>query len=297
MSTQAPSRRNDLSATAILAMATVYFVWGSTYLAIRFALQGFPPLFFPGLRFSIAGTILYTVLRLRGRPAPSARQWAGTALIGLLMLCLGNGGVVLAQQSVGSGLAATAVATVPLWASLIAGLWGEWPGRFQWIGLALGFGGIVLLNLGGDFAANPVSAGLLMFASVSWAFGTVYSRRLSLPGGLMNSACQMLCAGLLFFIGSAARGESWRLDVSPQALLALAYLTVFGSLVAYSAYVYLMQNVAPALTTSYAYVNPVIAVLLGVSFAGEVILPNEWIAIGCVLSGVVMIVLGRRRSA
>ena len=278
----------------LLALLAVYLVWGSTYLAIRVALEGYPPLFFPALRFLVAGGVLYALLRLRGYPAPGVTQWRNAALIGFLLLNIGNGGVVLAERSVGSALAATAVATVPIWASLFVGLWGVWPQRLQWLGLVIGFAGIVTLNLGGDFAANPLSAGLLILSSLTWAFGSVYSRRLDLPKGLMSSACQMLVAGAIFLAASALAGEPWRLAASPRALSALIYLTVFGSLLAFSAYMYLVQNVTPALATSYAYVNPVVALLLGATLGNEHFVASEFVAIGLVLAGVLLIVVYNR---
>lgn len=286
--------RLGLSPTLILSLLAVYFIWGSTYLAIRFALDSYPPLFFPGLRFLVAGSVLFLVLKLRGYAMPRPRQWAGAMLIGTMMLVVGNGGVVFAQQSVGSGLAATAVSTVPLWASLMAGIWGIWPRPAQWAGIALGLFGVLLLNLGGDFAGNPLAAGLLMLASLCWSLGTVISTRLPMPAGLMSSACQMLWAGVLFLALSAARGEPWQIDASPKSLAALLYLIVFGSLIAYSAFVYLIHHATPVLSTSYAYVNPVIAVLLGVAFAGEELLANEWAAIALVLAGVVLMVVNNR---
>lgn len=278
----------------VLALLAVYLVWGSTYLAIRFALEGYPPLFFPGLRFIAAGGVLYLLLRLRGVAAPTPRQWRNVALIGVLLLNVGNGGVVIAERWVGSALAATAVATVPLWAAVFAGIWGHWPVRMQWLGMVIGFAGIVVLNLGGDFAANPAAALLLTVASATWAFGSVWSRRLDLPKGLMSSACQMLAAGVVFIAASALRGESWTLLPGARAVGALLYLTVFGSLLAFSAYMFLVQNVTPSLATSYAYVNPVVALLLGLTLGGEHIVRSGYIAIALVLLGVALIVYHNR---
>lgn len=290
----AAASRPRLPLLILLALAVVYLVWGSTYLAIRFALEGYPPLFFPALRFLAAGGILYAVLRLRGHAAPSARQWGNAAMIGFLLLNIGNGAVVYAERTVGSALAATAVATVTLWSALFAGLRGSWPQRAQWFGMVLGFIGIVVLNLGGDFAANPLSAGLLVLAPLCWAFGSVWSRSLHLPDGLMSSACQMLAAGAMFLAASALAGESWQLVAEPKALGALVYLSLFGSLLAFSAYMYLVQNVSPALATSYAYVNPVVALLLGLAFGGEHFTTREFLAIGLVLGGVLLIVAYNR---
>ena len=292
----AAATRNVPPLVVLAALLTVYIVWGSTYLAIRFALEGYPPLFFPGVRFVAAGSILFVVLLLRGYPMPTPAQWRNVAVIGVLLLNVGNGGVVLAERAVGSALAATAVATVPLWAALFAGIWGHWPVRMQWLGMVVGFVGIVILNLGGDFAANPAAAVLLMVASATWAFGSVWSRRLDLPKGLMSSACQMLAAGVVFLTVSALRGEHWGVSPSLRASGALLYLIVFGSLIAFSAYIFLVQNVTPALATSYAYVNPVVALLFGLTLGNEHIVSSGYIAIAMVLAGVALIVYYNKPS-
>jgi len=278
----------------LTALLSVYVIWGSTYLAIRFALDGYAPLFFPALRFLCAGGILFAFLLLRGYPLPTLRQWRDAALIGVLLLNIGNGGVVLAERNVGSALAAMAVATVPLWAALFGGIWGQWPARLQWAGLVIGFAGIVVLNLGGDLAASPSSAILLTISAATWAFGSVLSRRLELPKGLMSSACQMLVAGVVFVVASAVMGEHWVLWPNNGAGGAVLYLIGFGSLLGFSAYIFLVQNVTPALATSYAYVNPVIALLFGLSLGGEHIVRSGYVAIAMVLLGVVLIVLHNR---
>lgn len=281
----------------IAAMATVYLVWGSTYLAIRFALKGYPPVFFPGVRYLLAGCLMLIVLKMRGVSLPTARQWCHCAVIGFLLLLIGNGGVVYAEQNVGSGLAATAIATVPLWAAVIGSLMGSVPARMQWIGLAIGFAGIVELNLSGDLSGNRVSSIVLLVAAMSWALGSVISKKMNLPQGLMNPAAQMSTAGLMFLATSAVRGEHWVLFPSVGAAAAVLYLVVFGSLIAYSAYIYLIHNTSPALATSYAYVNPVVAVVLGVVFGGETVGKQAVIAIVLVLTGVTLIVTFNSRKA
>ena len=272
----------------------VFLVWGSTYLAhpLLAPCRATPPLLFPGVRYTVAGVILYALLRLRGAPAPSWRQWGGGALIGFLLIDFGNGAVVYAERSVGSGLAATAVSTAPLWAALFAGIWGQWPARMQWLGMALGFAGVVVLNLGGDFAANPLAAAGLTLSPMVWSFGSVWSRRLDLPKGLMSSAAQMLAAGVVFLVASAACGERAGALAAARrrSAGALLYLTVLGSLVAYSAYIYLVQNVSPVLATSNSYVNPVVALFLGVALGGEHIRGGEFGAIALILVGVLLIV-------
>ncbi|NLW95817.1 MAG: drug/metabolite exporter YedA [Xanthomonadaceae bacterium] len=280
-----------------LALAAVYLVWGSTYLAIRFALEGgWPPLLMAGLRFVASGLVLYGFLRWRGVPAPSAAQWRNAAFVGLLLLGLGNGMVCIAEQSVSSGLAAVAVSSVPLWMALFAALRGEHPRRAEWIGLGVGFLGVAWLNAGSRLAATPVGLVALLVATIAWAYGSIWSRGRDLPQPFMAAAAQMLCGGAAMVVAGLAIGE--RLDDWPTAggLWAVAYLASFGSLVGFSAYIWLLRHVRPALAGSYAYVNPVIAVLLGAWLAGERFGPQDLGAMAVVLSGVVAITLARARA-
>jgi len=252
-----------------LALLGVYLVWGSTYLAMKIGMEGFPPFLMGGIRFVLAGGGLMLALRGRGEPAPTRPQWGGAALVGGLLLGLGNGGVMLAEyEGVSSGLAALGVATVPLWTSLFAGLWGEWPYRREWLGIGVGFTGIVCLNLEGGLRASPLGALALVVSALGWAFGSVWSRRLPLPSGAMAAGAQMLCGGVLLLGMGIVTGEGLHAVPSGRALLAFVYL-VFGAVIGYSAYTYLLARVRPALATSYAYVNPVVAVLLGSLLAGE----------------------------
>lgn len=277
----------------VLALFALYFLWGGTYLAMRVGLQSFPPFILAGLRFLIAGSILYAFLRVRGEPSPTRRQWVGAALIGALLLVGGNGGVVFAEQWVASGLAALGIAAVPLWAALFSGLFGRWPNRKEWLGLGVGFIGVALLNLQNGFSANPLGAIALLIAPISWAFGSIWSSHLPLPKGLMASAAQMLTGGVLLVILSLVLGE--RVTSFPAAgpLWAMAFLIIGGSLVAFSAYGYLLRRVRPALATSYAYVNPVVAVGLGALFAGEKLTLIGLVAMLTILTGVVLVSLNR----
>lgn len=279
----------------IVALVAVYLVWGSTYLGMRVALQGFAPLMMGGIRFLVAGSVLYLALRMRGAPSPTRAEWRGAAVVGALLLGVGNGGVGFAEQWVTSSLAALAVGATAIWAALFAGLLGRWPGRLEWMGLALGFAGLILLNLEGNMRASPLGAVILLVAPMGWALGSVLSPRLTLPRGLMGSAAEMLVGGALLMTGSVLRGEHFHAMPSLHALLALAYLMVFGSLVAFSAYAYLLRHVRPALAISYAYVNPAIAVLLGVGLAGDRISATGLLAMPVILAGVVLVLLGRER--
>ena len=281
-------------APVILALLAVYVIWGSTYLGIRIALEGFAPFQMIGLRFLMAGTVLYAVLRWRGAPAPTRSQWVASAWVGGLLLVGGTGAVAFAEQWVASGLAAVWIATMPLWAAFFAGLFGRWPRRREWIGLGLGLVGVTLLNTEGNLQANPVGMIALTVATISWAFGSVWSRRLPLPSGLMASAAEMLIAGALLVPLSLLFGEPMP-GPTARSVLALAYLTVFGSLVAFSAYGYLLRSVKPTIATSYAYVNPVVAVVLGIALACEPIGPNGVIAMLAILAGVALVALNRER--
>jgi drug/metabolite transporter (DMT)-like permease len=280
----------------VLSLLAVYVVWGSTYLAIRVALEGFPPFLMASVRFLLAGGVLYLVLRLRGVPGPGRRQWGSAALVGGLLLLGGNGGVVLAEQWVASGLAALGVATVALWSAIFAGFWGQWPRRLEWFGLAVGFAGVALLNVEGNLRASPAGAVALLVATTSWALGSMWSRHLDLPPGLMASAAQMLAGGVLLLLASVVVGERVPRAVPARPLLALAYLVVFGSWVGFTAYLYLLRRVRPAVATSYAYVNPVIAMALGVAFAGERITLSEWVAMPVILGGVALVMVAHGRA-
>ena len=279
----------------VAAFGALYFIWGSTYLAIRFGVESWPPLLMAGIRFVIAGGLMFGWLRWRGTPLPSRSEWAGAARIGFLLLVCGNGCVTIAEQWVASGVAALGVATVPLFTLLFARMWGQHNTRLEWAGILLGFAGMVLLNLGHNMQASPLGAGLILFAAAAWALGSVWARYLQLPPGAMAPAAEMLCAGVMLLLLSVLTGE--RLETPPtlQGWLALLYLVVFGSLIAFSAYQFLLRHVRPAAATSYAYVNPVVAVLLGMLVADEMIGQAEWLAMGVIVAAVVLIGLPRRR--
>ena len=280
----------------LLSLFMLYIVWGSTYLGMRFALESFPPFLMAGIRFIIAGTILYTFLRVRGVAAPTRPQILGSTIIGILLLAGGNGGVSFAEQWVSSGLAAVGIAAVPLWAALFIGLMGRWPKRIEWLGLGLGFMGVIFLNLENGVWANPIGAIALLLAPICWALGSALSSRVSLPPGLMASATQMLIGGTFLLVLGLLLGERIHSVPTANAVWAMLFLIFFGSLVAFSAYGYLLRNVRPALATSYAYVNPAVAVGLGVLFAGEHITLIGVLAMVVILVGVGLVSLGRDRK-
>lgn len=279
------------------AFLALYLIWGSTYFVIKLGVQAWPPMLLAGLRFVIAGTLMFGWLRWRGVPMPTAKEWRACAIVGFLLLSCGNGGVTIAEHlGVASAVAALAIATVPLFALLFGLIWGQRTTGLEWGGIVLGLVGIGLLNLGHNLQASPLGAVLVLLAAASWAFGSMWSRHLSLPSGAMASAAQMLIGGAVLLASSLASGE--RLEQAPDAAgwFALAYLTLLGSIVAFSAYLYLLKHVRPAAATSYAYVNPVVAVLLGVTFAGERIGTEEWLAMTVIVSAVVLIGLPQWRK-
>jgi len=278
-----------------LALFALYVIWGSTYLAIRFALASYPPFLLAGVRFLGAGTLLYGFLRMRGMAAPTARQWRNAAFTGVLLLGFGNGLVCFAEERVSSGIAAVAVASMPLFAALFAGMYGQWATRRETVGLLIGFAGVVVLNLGSGLSGSRLGALALLTAAMCWAFGSVWSRRQDMPSGPMNTAAQMLCASVALLAVGFGGGERLPAHPALHATLALLYLAVFGSIIAFSAYLYVLRHARPALATSYAYVNPPVAVLFGVLLAGEHVGPFDLAGMAVILLGVGVITLAKRR--
>jgi drug/metabolite transporter (DMT)-like permease len=288
--------QRDKTIRVFLSLATLYLAWSSTYLAIRIALEQYPPFFIAGFRYMLVGAGMYLYLRRRGAPAPAVREWSWSALIGLFLLLGGTAGVVYAEQWVGSGIAALVLATTPLWTVLFAGIRNDWPARQEWVGLLLGFAGIVVLNLGGDLRAHPLGAALLVIAALSWSFGSVLSLRVPQPSGMMASAVQMVTGGMLVLLVGFGAGERIPAEPGMRPTGALIYLAIFGSLLGYTAYTYLLNNVRPALATSYAYVNPLLAVLLGAWIGGERVTIEAVMALPLILAGVVLVIIGHGRG-
>jgi drug/metabolite transporter (DMT)-like permease len=280
----------------LLSLAAVYVIWSSTYLALRVVVETLPPLLSAGVRYLAAGAFLYIALRARGAAAPSGREWLASLPCGGLMFLVGNGFVALAERRVSSGLAAVACSAMPLFACAISHRFGERPTRREWAGVLLGFGGVVLLTLG-ELRAAPAEGALLLLAPAGWALGSVLARRLRLPAGGMSAATLMIGGGLLTLTVALARGEHPPAAIPLSGALALGYLAVFGSIVAFSAYTYLLQSTTTALATSYAYVNPVLAVVLGAALGGERPGPGLLLPGAVVVAGVAVVATGRKRSA
>ncbi len=294
----------------IAAFAAVYLIWGSTYLAIRFAIETMPPFLMAAVRFVIAGGILYSWARWRGNPGPRKVEWRTAVIVGGLLLCGGNGAVVWAEQYIDSGLAALLVATVPLWMVAIDTFrpGGRQPGWMVWAGVGGGLLGLALLigpaELAGARRADLGGILAVLGGSLAWAVGSLYSRRAPLPDSpRLGTGMEMFAGGVLLGIVSLAAGEVGPLSggaggldlaaVSWRSGLALAYLIVFGAIVAFSAYVWLLRVVPAAKVATYAYVNPVVALVLGWALAGEDLNARTLIAAAVILGSVFLIVTAR----
>jgi drug/metabolite transporter (DMT)-like permease len=287
-------RRAGLPPLLLLCLAATWLVWGSTYLAIKFALVSFPPFFQMGTRFLFAGVVLMAWMRFRGAPWPTPRQWAHAAAIGTLMLGGGMGGTAVAEVSVGSGLVVAFIAVVPLLIAALNLLWGVVPRRLEVAGIVLGLAGVLLLTQGAGFRASPTGLAAIAIACVTWSLGSVLSqRRWPLAPGAMGFASEMVCGGAVLLAISALQHEQPHWPPQPSAVAAWFYLVVFGSLIAFNAYMVLLARAPAALASSYTFVNPVIAMLLGVAVAGETVTPYEWGAVTVVLAGVLLLLWRR----
>jgi len=303
---EAPPRHEASRSEIVLAFSAVYVLWGSTYLAIRFGVETIPPFLLAGLRHATAGLILYAWTRRRGAPRPQPKHWRSAFVVGGLMLLGGNGLVTWAEQRVPSGLAALIVASVPIWMTVSDGVQRrERPHGVVVVGLLLGLGGLAFLIAPGQFAGgsrvDPLGAAALLTAALFWAIGSLHSRRVTLPEStLLATAMEMIGGSVLLFLVAAAAGE-WRgfslAAVSARSVLALAYLVVAGSLLGFTAYIFLLGATTPARVSTYAYVNPVVAVLLGWLLAGETVTPRTLVAAAVIVAAVALIIRhGARRT-
>jgi len=281
------------------AMISVYIVWGSTYLAIRFAVQTMPPFLMAAARFLTAGAVLYSFRRARGDALPKVLEWRSAAIVGLLLLVGGNGGVVWAEQRIASGMAALFVATAPLWMILIDALrpGGKRPRWQSVVGVLIGFVGIALLIgpgqiSGGADRVDPIGAGVLILAAFLWSLGSLYSRNARLPSSpLLGTGMEMLVGGLGLMVMGTVTGEWGRLNlaaISSQSLWGLAYLVVFGSWVGFGAYTWLLRVAPTSFVSTYAYVNPVVAVVMGYLLAAEPITPRTLMATAIIVGSVAL---------
>jgi drug/metabolite transporter (DMT)-like permease len=285
----------SLSPLLLLCLAATWLVWGSTYFAIKLALPSFPPFFQMGTRFVTAGLLLTVWMRWRGAAWPNRLQWRNAAIVGALMLGGGMGGTAVAEVSVGSGLVVAFIAIIPMLIAALNLLWGDRPGRLEAAGISVGLAGVLLLTQGAGFQASPAGLTAIALACATWSLGSVLSQRnLRLAPGAMGFASEMLCGGVLLLALSTLTGEQPAWPPTRVAFGAWIYLVVFGSLVAFNAYMLLLSRAPAGLASSYTFVNPVIALLLGVAFGGELVSGTEWAAVGVILLGVVLLLAGRR---
>lgn len=288
---------NSLNIKVLAAFAAVYFAWGSTFLAIRFAVESMPPFIMAGFRFLAAGAVLYVWARFRGATLPSMKQWLSAALIGFLLLVCGNGAVVIAEKTVPSGMVSLLIAMVPVYFALLEWLspGGKAPSAKTIAGLSLGVFGLIMLVNPFKLSASASSLDLggvciVLAGSFAWSLGSMYSRSVKLSESpTMGLAMQTLAGGVLLTFISVLANEPKHLDlslISMRSYLSLVYLIVFGSLIGFSAYVFLLKTVKPTQVATYAYVNPVVAVILGWLFAGERLNSETVLASAVILAAV-----------
>jgi drug/metabolite transporter (DMT)-like permease len=286
----------------LAAFAALYLIWGSTYLAILFAIGTIPPLLMAGARFLLAGAILYAVACWQGAPKASFANWRTALIIGGCLLLGGNGGVTLAEQYVSSGLASVMVATVPIYIALLAWWSGiaPRPTTIVWLGLAGGLVGVAILLAPAlhfspdDSSHQGIGLLILLCSSFIWSAGSIYSlkaKHISPP--LLLAAQQMICGGVLLTLSGLLMGEHHRFDpsrISALSIGAFAYLVIIGALVGYTAYIFLLRHCAPAKVATYAYVNPIVAVILGALFAGETLSGRSVLAAALIIGSVAMVI-------
>jgi drug/metabolite transporter (DMT)-like permease len=266
----------------------VYIVWGTTYFAIKVAIEGIAPFFLVGTRFVAAGVLLLGWQALRGAPAPTARQWGGAALVGFLLLVVGNGAVSVAEHWVSSGATVALISIMPLATALWRGAFGDWPRRAEWIAIALGGAGAAVMLLGRDLQGNTIGTLLILFGTTSWSLGTVLSRRLDIPHGPTGFGAEMLTAGLMGLVISAALREHWTIPHVAHVWWAWGYLVIFGSLIAFSAYRFVVERVSASLAATYAYVNPPVALAVGWWLGNESFSANVLVGLPVVLAAVAL---------
>lgn len=287
------------------ALLSVYFLWGSTYLFIHFMTERMPPLYMASIRYIIAGGLLYSYARLTGTPRATKAEWKSAGLIGILLLTIANGCLTLGLQYIPTGMAALLGGLLPVF--LLSLNWVSFgkqrPTNLALVGLVLGIIGIYFLikpdklHGTGGVHANLIGTGLIAFGNLSWAIGTLMTPRLRLPSGILSSGIQMLVGGVILFIFSLITEPvmPWSIIYAPpKALGSVLYLVIFGSIIGFSSYSWLARNAPPQLLSTYAFVNPVVAVVLGTLFAGEVFSNQSFMGAAVALAGVVLITLGRK---
>jgi drug/metabolite transporter (DMT)-like permease len=285
------TKMNTLSPLVLACLAATWVVWGSTYLAIKFALISLPPFIQMGSRFVVAGAVLLAWMKWRGAKMPTMIEWRNALVVGTLMLGFGMGGVAYSEQTVASGLVVSFIAVQPMWQALLQSLWKVYPTKLEMVGIVVGAIGVSMLVQGQGFGASTSGLIAISIAILCWGLGSVLSQRVTpLAKGATGFASEMLMGGLVLTAMSAIAGETVRTPLDSKAIIAWLYLVVFGSLVAFNAYMVLLEKASPALATSYSFVNPIIALGLGIWAGNETITRGEWLSALVIVGGVVLIV-------
>jgi drug/metabolite transporter (DMT)-like permease len=286
-----------LSSLVIWCLAATWLIWGSTYLVIRFALVGFAPFFMMATRFLCAGAVLMAWQLARGERLPTVRQWGNATLVGTLMLGGGMGCTAYAEQTIASGLVVAFIAVIPLLLVVINLGFGVYPRRSELLAVTVGLAGVIMLTQGAAIHGSPAGLAAITLGCTGWALGSVLSQRgFPLAPGATGFASELLCGGLALMAISAIAGESWHWPTQTGSWAAWLYLVVFGSLIAFNAYMLLLARTTSSLASSYTLVNPVVALILGVTWGGESVSSWEWMSSGVVMIGVVLLFAGRRRT-
>jgi drug/metabolite transporter (DMT)-like permease len=294
--TQLPTSPKPPGWLIAASLLAVYIIWGTTYFAIKVGIEGAAPFFLVGTRFLVAGGLLLGWQGIRGQPMPLARQWRGAALIGFLLLVVGNGGVAVAEHWVSSGATVALISVMPLATALWSGVFGEWPRRLEWSAIVVGGIGAAVMLMGRDLQGSLVGTLVILLGTTCWSLGTVLSRRVDIPHGPTGFGAEMLAAGVMALGVSIVLGERWELPTSPRVWWAWVYLVLFGSVVAFSAYRFVVERVSSTLASTYAYVNPPVALFVGWWLGKESFSTNTLVGLPIVLAAVALLAWVQARS-
>jgi drug/metabolite transporter (DMT)-like permease len=280
-----------------VCLFSVYVIWGTTYFALKVGLEGAGPYFLIGTRFLAAGFPLMAWLRFRGHPLPRLRQWRGATIIAFLLLVVSLGNVTVAEKWVSSGAAATLISLLPLVVALWSVAFGHRPRPLEWVAIGMGFAGTIVIVTGHELRANAQGTVLILIGISAWSLGSLLSRRIETPPGAMGFAAEMLAGGAMALLLSLLFRESWALPHASRVWWAWGYLVVFGSLIAFSAYRFLIEHVAPTLAATYAYVNPPVALLVGWALGNESFSANVLLGLPIVLASVGLLAWAQIRGS
>ncbi len=290
------ARPSPASGRIAACLGAVYIIWGTTFFAIKVGIEDLPSFFLVGSRLATAGALLLAWQGLQGRRLPTPREWGYAALIGTLLLVMGNGSVAIAEHWISSGATVALGSVLPLATALWSGVFGRWPRRLEWVAIAVGGAGAAVMLTGRDLQANLTGTLIILAGVASWSFGTVLSRRIAVPRGATGFGAEMFCAGVIALAISAVIGERWHLPRDARVWWAWSYLVVFGSLVGFSSFRYVVERVSPTLASTYAYVNPPVALLVGWQLGRESFSANLLIGLPIVLASVALLAWAHSRA-